>query len=279
MRRTSTDLLLMPAPFANTSSQPPLTGHLLVIRAQPPARFTGTRSGGSMDILVLYYGSSDEIAEYIQGFLVLGYFFLVVYLIWSIALCALMCCGRRRVGFLSGRPFSQRRLRQTMPFDGTDRMEDDNANPHDNHYDNQRAQQHTYDNSKGVRQGGGCCSPAEPLCSVPNIIRIAFIVLAFFVLLLSILFATKGLQAMQEGTVDVFHQNTLQVQSLTLQGRNLLNQGSNAITSSADLIRTAFNRESQASNFCPADPSLRNSQAARDAFEQILDAKSTIDCK
>lgn len=184
-----------------------------------------------------------------------------------------MCCGKERLGFWSGRPFRKRTRVSTGTGTGTATQQDGT-----DHMEEEEHQQHPVNNPQSSYHGNKSgCNTVEPLWSIPNIVRIVFITLATLISILIILFATKGLQAMQQGTVEVYDKNIGAVLNLAKQGRQLLNQGSIAVTTSADLIRTALNRESVPNTFCPADPELTQSAAARDAFAQITDAQQVLD--
>ena len=220
--------------------------------------------GDESDILVFYDGSSEEISNYLQGFLFCAYLAVALFLVWSIFLCIFMCCGRRRVGFLSGRSFVIRPQRK-YPSDkeGTD------------HVDESSWQEDNEETSSPMPTNRQGCTLAEPLCSFPNIVRCVFVVVSVLVMITAILFVSKGLLGLQD-SVDTYHSNAVRLQQISRDGRSLMNQGSNAVRQTADLLQETLTRESNPSIFCPGDPSLQNSNAARQAFSYLSDAVEAV---
>ena len=129
--------------------------------------------GDEADILVFYDGTTEEMTNYIKGFLLLGYLALAVYSVWSVTLCVLVCCGNRRVGFWSGRAMSPSSNKQNGSYmnDKTQPMNEDSSLSY---------------NSRRSRVSFGEWDPVEPLCAKSNIIRILFMFFATWVFCLNI---------------------------------------------------------------------------------------------
>ena len=221
-----------------------------------------------MDILVFYDGSEEDVAKYLRGFLLWGYVALAVFALWSLVLLILFMRGRQRAGFLSSRSIAAR-----GKVDATARDEEDWGD----------ANQSTTSSAESIQRP----RPAAPLNTLPNYIRIIFVMLCVLVFVLAVLFMTQGLQRLQE-TFDTYHSTAVRVEDITEQGQALLDQGIEAVRDTIAVIRTVLDQESIAESFCPgvdiyqdvpgfAGTALSQVDRARDAFDQVGVARDAVD--
>jgi hypothetical protein len=188
-------------------------------------------------------GSSDESGDYITGLVVASSITAVLFCMAMLAVAILACCGRRRVGFLSG-----------APFEVMEKMDDDDDDPH------------------SLNSGNGFSTPPKEQRQAPSTrreklsacsqsgqtqlwVRSTFIVSGVIFILFSILMVTQGLMNLQQ-SVDEVNASAVDVDQFAVDADTILQEGVRNVQSGAIKIRDSLSAELTRDAFCPANPDL-----------------------
>lgn len=232
------------------------------------------RFGHSKNLTAVFAESaseSEEAKDYMLGLIFVGAIILGFFLLWAILLMIFMCMAPQ-VGFLSGFPF----VRKLDP-NHLKQVEDDGVilevDPHDNHPSQQ------YDQDYRVSsQYGGYAKPVggrsgvrmqlgDPWKSRPTICRLIFILCGLTCITFGFLLVTMGVTNLQT-TVNTIDDRAYDLNQLAEGTVVLIRRGMRNLNTGASAVRNVIVTEmGNDTAFCPSDPSLSNSQIARELQE------------
>lgn len=194
---------------------------------------TSPRFGHTNDITALLSSNSEDVSDYRAGLIAVASVTAICFFCAMICLPIFMCLGKDRVGFLSGAPL-------------------------------------TSQSSKGSTADGN----SEKNCvtgASPTVVRSVFIGSGIMFILFAILIVTQGITNLQDTIVTV-HRSAVDIDSIATEADDIINSGLLNVQGTATSVRDGIITELSGDNFCPADPTLENNQAAASVRTQADEA-------
>ena len=198
---------------------------------------------------ILESQSTEEAESYATGLIFTGCIIVGFFLLWAIVLMVFMCIGHK-VGFLSGAPF----LRKPVDPNGGEGSDGGSVD--------YAAKTSTY--------------RGDPWKSRPTMARICFMISGVICIAFGVLMVTYGITNLQSG-INTAHQNSLALNELTGNARVVITEGLLDVQDMAEYIRTIVVNEFEPTNFCPADPEMKDSETARDFSRQTTEVTDFLD--
>lgn len=158
-----------------------------------------------------------------------------------------MCLGKERVNFLSGRPFER-------------------PQPSDLREEREGGEKPRSPSDKPKRNE--LYSRGDPWGSEPTRVRIVFLFSGVVVITFAILLVTRGLTELQT-TVETVNKGAKVMKSITAEGREIISTGMLDLNFRAENVRSTLLNELERDMFCPADPSMENSDTGREVRDHI----------
>lgn len=208
------------------------------------------RFGHTRDITLLFADSPEEQSDYYTGLLLASIITAVFFFVFIVVILVFMCCGKSRVGFLSGRPF-QRTLC----------VEDDYG------IDKEQPRHNTPKTT-------ACCGVDRSTW-----VRLTFIISGTIFIIFSFLMVSEGITNLQQ-TVGTVHQSAMDVGQLAIAAKKITETSIIAVQDVATNVRGSLVEELSAENFCPNDPDLENNTAGakiRDSVDEAVKLLSQVD--
>lgn len=167
--------------------------------------------------------SDEDVADYRAGLIAVASVTAICFFFAMICLPIFMCLGRDRVGFLSGAPLTS----QTNKGSTVDGKSEKN-----------------------------CVTGASP-----TVVRSVFIGSGMMFILFAILIVTQGVTNLQD-TIVAVHRSAVDIDSIATEADDIMNSGLLSVQDTATSVRDGILTELTSDNFCPADPTLANNEAA-----------------
>lgn len=171
------------------------------------------------------------------------------FLLFMMIILIFMCCGKQRVGFLSGRPFE---LTLTDDY-----YRDEN--------DDSMREQYP-DKTKKKKKKGCCCGIATTTW-----VRCTFILSGILFIIFAMLMVGKGITNLQD-TVKSVHHSAANIEYITTEAQDIMKTGLNDIRGVAASVRDALEEELARDDFCPDDPEMDDNPQAADVRMQTENA-------
>ena len=201
------------------------------------------RFGYTRDIASLYEDDGDA-NDYMMGLAWLAGITGACFLSFIIVIIIFKCCGKRRVGFLSGARFEV-----------------------NSDYENGSSST-SYEYSDGDKRNGFrrcCCSGT--VASV----RFTFILSGCIFIAFAMLMVTKGVTNLQDSVKSVHH-SAANIEYIATEAQDILQNGFREIQGVATQVRSALEAELNLPEFCPDDPEFGNNTQAAQVVDQTQDA-------
>jgi len=217
------------------------------------------RFGHTRDISVLFQsdGEDGDSNDYVLGLAVIAGIVGACFLFFMMIILIFMCCGKRRVGFLSGRPF------EVMVDD-----DDYNSDDSDSYYNNGVSKEKHDNASSSKKKKRSCCYNCQ--CSIAWI-RCTFIISGILFIIFAMLMVAKGFTNLQETTRTV-HLSATRIEYITSEAHMIMTESLKEIQAYAGSVRVALQEELDRDDFCPGDPELEGNPEAFDVRTQTQDA-------
>lgn len=110
----------------------------------------------------------------------------------------------------------------------------------------------------------------------PARVRVAFIIAGLLFIVFAILLVAKGLTNLQN-SVNIFHGSAEDVNTITIGAKDVIQNGFRQLKDEVDSARTQVTQQLFQSSFCPADPSVQNSDLAQQVKTQAEEAVVLLD--
>ena len=215
--------------FRKTTPLHPQTGFLQAIESLP--RF------GFQDDFIDLLGEKRNQQSYLVGLVCAGILLQSIKFAWGMLLVLFMCCGEKRLGFLTGQPFRQP-LRVATTTTTTNRFPPDVFHNEEQPYNQERRRYYYRD--------AGCSSR-------PTKIRATFLACGVVFVFGSILGVTRGLAQLQS-TVVLFEDTIGRVAELSGEATDVLEHQFLSGGRNAQQLLDELSQQLRNDTFCPSGP-------------------------
>jgi hypothetical protein len=210
----------------------------------------------------LISSNNADVDDYRAGLIAAASITAICFFFVMICIPILMCCGQRRVGFLSGAPMKSRSSSSGGGCGGNNKEEQSTGM---NSFGDSIASRNKQTQPTAPQQTA-CCGEVSP-----TLIRSIFILSGITFILFAILTVTQGITNLQDTIVGV-HQSAVDIDSIATEADDIINSGLLNIQDMATSVRDGIVNELSGDNFCPADPTLENNEAAANIRTQADEA-------
>ena len=209
----------------------------------------------------LFDGDVEEQHDYIVGLAWAAGLLAACFLVFIISIIVFKCCGKRRVGFLSGAHFQEN-------------WDDDfeNKEQHMNDYDNLHEQSPPLPTKN--RKRAGRCSCCGNVASV----RFTFMLSGCIFIAFAMLMVVKGVTNLQD-TVKTVHHSAANIEYMALQAQDILQNGIRQIQTATVNVRTALEQELERDDLCPNNAESTNNAEGGDWTSKASQAVADLTSK
>ena len=215
------------------------------------------RFGHSRDVASLFDAATDEKYDYAWGLAWMAGALATCFLIFITTIIIFKCCGKWRVGFLSGAHF--RVNLDEVDHGLSNSFEDEICQ--DKHGYGDLQEQYPEQNTQKMkkRKGAGCFCCHGTIFSV----RFTFMLSGCVFITFAILMVVKGVTNLQN-TVRSVHHSATNIEYMSSEAQDILQNGIRKIQTTAQNVRAALEEELQREDFCPHDVLLGINKPAAD---------------
>lgn len=224
------------------------------------------RFGFSRNVDSLYNGDTEEMNDYMMGLGILAGIVGVFFLMFLMIIIIFKCCGKKRVGFLSGA-----RFQVYLGFDGDD---EDKAN--ENEFVDEPERYPEHDDPRISKRKKRSNSSTGCYCGGTIVsVRFTFMLSGCIFIVFAMLMITEGLANLQ-GTVKSVHHSAVNIEYITSEAQDILQNGVTQIQSVATHVRAALQEELDRPDFCPDDLELEDNPQAADVTKEMNSALAQL---
>lgn len=274
---------------------------------------TSPRFGHSRDIFLLFSEDPAESKDYMYGLVFAGALTLALFACWGIVLIVFRCLGSQSVGFFSGHPVVVDELDPSTTSNGsggdnvddgesiieenslyftspaksrreTDRSRVPPRNPQyesdeDSFYNDYSPRPPADHGNTRNKQADVHPKSRSRCCNRSVLVRSVFLLCGALYILFAILLVTRGVTDLQN-TINTVNDSSNDIDAISAEARDIIRTGLRDSIELASSVRTQLVQELDAPVFCPADPSVQNSDIGRqvlDTAQQAIALLSDLD--